>query len=197
MTNYKVYMIINSKNDKKYIGMTEHKYLSYRLSEHIYRSRTKTQGELHRVMKEIGEKYFAICLIEDNLTYEEACKKEKEYIMLYDTINNGYNIKDGGEGYYDTKIKEQIIDLYVNKNKSLRVVQKELNIPMSIIVKHLDDNNINRMKNKHKIRISAETVRKVKYMLDNNKTYKEIQKECGVACTTIIRLKKGAYDELF
>lgn len=51
-------------------------------------------------IKKYGWDNFKGEILLDNLTYEEACQKEKEYILLYKTQDSdfGYNLASGGEG---------------------------------------------------------------------------------------------------
>lgn len=51
-------------------------------------------------IKKYGWENFKGEIILDNLTYEEACEKEKDYIIFYDSQNSkkGYNLASGGEG---------------------------------------------------------------------------------------------------
>lgn len=58
----KIYKIINSKNNKVYIGGTI-KLLRYRLSNH--KCRKRPNEPLYKLMTEIGRQYFSIILLEE------------------------------------------------------------------------------------------------------------------------------------
>jgi hypothetical protein len=78
-----VYKIIREDN-KIYIGITID--FNKRIKNHIRSKR----------FKELKIKSFEI--LEQNLTYDEAGKKEEYYINLYDSFNNGLNKSKNGKG---------------------------------------------------------------------------------------------------
>ena len=92
--NGKIYVIKNTINDKVYIGSTKHT-LEHRFNQHKRRIKQEKYKNLkfyNNIIK-LNVENFYIELIENY-----ACKsrkelelKEKEYILLYDSINNGYN----------------------------------------------------------------------------------------------------------
>jgi hypothetical protein len=80
------------KNEPFYIGIA---------NTDIYRASTKRNR--NKIWTCIANKTtFRIEILIDNLTWEDACKKEKEFIQIYGRIdlNNGClaNLTDGGEG---------------------------------------------------------------------------------------------------
>lgn len=85
-------MHINKINGKRYIGQT------YNIKE-----RWKCKGKNYfasikffNAIKKYGWDNFDHIIIKDKLYREEADELEKELIKKYDTINNGYNLKEGG-----------------------------------------------------------------------------------------------------
>nr|DAE13124.1 MAG TPA: intron associated endonuclease [Siphoviridae sp. ctLqe90] len=94
---YKIYCYTNLLNGKKYIGRTKQT-----LTQRAGKDGKKYYGCLHfgyAIKKDGWENFFAE-ILEDELTYEEACEKEKEYISKFETSNpkKGYNLQKGGEG---------------------------------------------------------------------------------------------------
>ena len=90
--NYCVYMHINKLNGKKYIGQT------YNIKER-WRCKGKnyvTCIKFFNALKKYGWDNFYHIVVKDKLFREEADKLEKELIKKYDTIKNGYNLKEGG-----------------------------------------------------------------------------------------------------
>jgi len=75
---------------KKYIGQTYHG--SRRCQAANYTGCIK----FYNAIKKYGWNNFTKTILEDNLTIEEANKKEEYYIKLYNTIEDGYNLKTGG-----------------------------------------------------------------------------------------------------
>jgi len=60
------------------------------------------------IVKKCGWKVDIIC---DNLTWEEACKKEKHFILKYGRIDLGtgklVNLTEGGDGGFGRKVSEE------------------------------------------------------------------------------------------
>ena len=90
---YKVYKIINTQNDKVYIGVTR-RTIEKRFNNHI---KTKPKYKLHHAIHKYGIDCFSVELLIDGLTRSEAMLKEQEFILLYDSYKNGYNSTEGGE----------------------------------------------------------------------------------------------------
>lgn len=105
---YRVYLITNLVNNKRYVGIT-HNSIEHRFHEHVQKSRTK-RGVwiLHRAIRKYGVDNFKIELLEDNISKQDIADKENYYINLYDTLNTGYNMTEGGAGISGYKFtKEQ------------------------------------------------------------------------------------------
>lgn len=92
INNYCVYVHINKINGKMYIGQ------SYNIKE---RWRCKGKNYFNSIkffnaIKKYGWDNFYHLIIDEGLTIEEADALEKSLIQSLDTINNGYNLKEGG-----------------------------------------------------------------------------------------------------
>ena len=90
---YYLYCHTNKINGKKYIGIS--------LQSPNRRWRADGKGykgcpKFERAIKKYGWKNFRHEILLTNLSQQEASILEKEYIKKYDTINNGYNILQGG-----------------------------------------------------------------------------------------------------
>ena len=91
---------------------------------------------LSRGVRKYGEDEYELLILEDNIPLEELNSKEKYYIKLYDTYNNGYNQNGGGginENFYiydELKI-EQAIDLLKNSNFSFSEISKTTELSMT------------------------------------------------------------------
>lgn len=84
------------ENGKSYIGYTK-KSIIERLNEHIKLSeipKTKFQRAIHKY----GVNKIESSILFESSNIEEVLEKEIFYIKEYDTINNGYNIANGGSG---------------------------------------------------------------------------------------------------
>lgn len=143
-----IYKVTNNKNNKVYIGQTV-KSLSQRRSEHKHRFLYEnSHSKFYNALKKYGWENFTWEIIEESndWTYETLDEKEKYYIKLYDSINNGYNILEGGncsridgeqmaiscgsKPFYAFTIKGELIGEFVNK----REFSRQYNIPVQRIV---------------------------------------------------------------
>lgn len=102
---YCVYMHTNKESGKKYIGITS---LSPK------RRWSEGKGYRHQMFGKAIEKYgwdgFYHCVLYENLSFEEACDKEKTLIKEYKSNipKYGYNIESGGndarKNIFNTKL---------------------------------------------------------------------------------------------
>lgn len=95
MKTYSVYKHTNTVNNKCYIGITSQQPKSRWLNGYGY---SKTQPKFYNAIKKYGWDNFKHEILFENLTLEEANKKEIELIAFYDSCENGYNISTGGLG---------------------------------------------------------------------------------------------------
>lgn len=115
--NYKVYKHINKINNKIYIGITQQELNKRWQNGYGY----KEQKYFYSAIKKYGWENFEHIILFDNLTEEEAIKKEIELIKEYKSNNRkyGYNISQGGETYKEN-FKHKIGKEVAN-SKSVRV----------------------------------------------------------------------------
>ena len=90
--NYCVYVHINKINGKMYVGQSCDLYERWRGNGKNYFNSIK----FFHAIKKYGWDNFIHAVIKDNMFIEEADAVEKELIKTFDTINNGYNLKEGG-----------------------------------------------------------------------------------------------------
>ena len=91
MTNriWCVYLHTNLTNGKCYVGITS-QYPAERRWNHG--KGYSKQKKFYSAIQEFDHK-----ILETGLTEGKARQLEKEYIVLFDSFNNGYNSKPGGE----------------------------------------------------------------------------------------------------
>ena len=99
------------KNEPFYIGIGSDKYYK--------RANRKTTR--NNIWNKIVEKTdYEIEILLDDLTWDEACEKEKEFISLYGRIDNGTgilsNLTDGGDGILGLKRSKEFIEKRSGKN---------------------------------------------------------------------------------
>lgn len=95
-----VYMHTNKINGKHYVGITK-RTLRERVNDGYAGCR-----HFNSAIEKYGWDNFYSEILEEGLTCDEACEKEKYYIKKYDSIENGYNLEDGG--IYSTMHPETI-----------------------------------------------------------------------------------------
>ena len=96
---YKIYLITNLVNHKRYVGLTKNS-IGERMAKHVQAAKSEEGFLLHRAIRKYGKENFTIELVEDNLTLEDAYEKEKFYIQKHNTYFKselGYNMTLGGE----------------------------------------------------------------------------------------------------
>lgn len=112
-----VYKIINSVNQKVYVGVTK-QTIEKRLAGHFSCARNDGKTHLYSAMRQYGFENFSIHHIEYAETQEDLFLKEQYWIRELNTYCHGYNETRGGAGAPDNKIssvtKEKL------KNRSIR-----------------------------------------------------------------------------
>ena len=114
----KVYCIENKLDGKKYIGITQGE-IQRRFKQHKTITNTKNssnKSHIHKAMALYGFSNFKVYELDSAKTKEELFEKEKYWIKLLDTKNNGYNETNGGEGTFGWKPTEE-----QNKQNSERI----------------------------------------------------------------------------
>ena len=84
-----------SPSGKVYIGITKNSPNSRWSNGNGY----KTQQLFYRAIKKYGWNNFSHEILFENLSHDEACKKEIELIKFYKLQKLSYNQTDGGEGF--------------------------------------------------------------------------------------------------
>lgn len=116
---YKIYLITNLFNFKKYVGITKFS-LEERFSQHIKRGFLLTEA-----IKKYGEQKFSIELIEVVESAERAYELEIFYIKEYNTkAPNGYNLTDGGDGIFGWNITDEYREQCSFRTKDLHKNKK-------------------------------------------------------------------------
>ena len=94
---YKLYVHTNLLNNKKYVGITSKNNLNDRfMNGNGYKNNPRFWKDIQKYGWESGFKHEVLL---EELSVEEACKKEIEYISLFNTTNPkfGYNRSAGGD----------------------------------------------------------------------------------------------------
>lgn len=88
-----IYCIHNLSTGKKYIGQTVEK-LQRRVVRHF---RTINETKISRAIQKYSKYDFVYGIVEEVNDRNFLDEREKFWIQYYDSVNNGFNIKEGGK----------------------------------------------------------------------------------------------------
>ena len=121
MANYCIYCYTNNINGKKYIGQSKD------VSRRCHPSNYKGCQKFYYAIQKYGWENFTRTILEDNLTLEKANELEQYYIDLYNSIDNGYNLKSGGLNCeYSKESIKKMSDNCLSKRKIICIETKEV-----------------------------------------------------------------------
>lgn len=125
-----IYMLIDKRNGKKYVGKHNGKKDDYWSSGLVP----------NRIANKHGRGIFTRVILEGNIDDVELNNKEIYYIELEDSFNNGYNSTLGGEGgnhWVNNKTEEELRVIRDKQSKKLkgRVFSDETKKQMSLSAK--------------------------------------------------------------
>lgn len=110
-----IYKITNTINGKVYIGQTK-QTIEQRFIQHKSHARTgQSNHKLARALRKYGDENFTIELVEV-CDYEMLNERERYWINIFNSIENGYNILLGGQDiscYYPIENEQEIIEYYL------------------------------------------------------------------------------------
>lgn len=92
-----IYSILNLKENKYYIGQSRNCENRFLLHIGELNKNKHYNSNLQNDWNKYGSALFEFKIIDKCKTNSELNKKEKYYIKLYDSIDNGYNIQSGGD----------------------------------------------------------------------------------------------------
>ena len=91
---YRIYLITNLINQKKYVGITK-KTIEERWKDHIDTAyKRKKKYAIHNAINKYGPENFSIVLLEEHENAQQECY----WIDHYKTFDEGYNLTKGGDG---------------------------------------------------------------------------------------------------
>lgn len=152
-----IYKIKNNINDKVYIGKTS-LTVEARWKQHKedYLSSTKEHRPLYAAMKKYGVENFSIECIEEVLTDEIACEREKFWIEFFGSFKFGYNATLGGDGkrYADY----DLIFALFQKGKTNKEICQITGYTDKTVTKALEQNNVSQKERRIQGGISRQAV---------------------------------------
>jgi len=121
MRNCTIYKITNFANEKVYVGQTWCS-ITKRFNEH---KKSDSNKKLFYAMNKYGRDNFLIQMLSTTITQEDADYWEIFYITEYNSINNGYNIREGGSrGKQSEETKIKISVAHIGKMHSIHTKEK-------------------------------------------------------------------------
>lgn len=131
-----IYMLEDTRNGKKYIG------------KHIGNDKNYWCGGLipNRIARKYGKNVFNRVILEEDIPDKLLNEKEIYYIEKYNTINNGYNLTNGGDGgdtISHNPNKEEIIKKISNSLKGRVFTEDHL---INLKNNHMSKDPLNRQK---------------------------------------------------
>ena len=92
-----IYKVTNQENGKIYIGQTI-QTLNERKNKHYYKARQEEYTtHFINALRKYPEEVFTWEIIDEEETQEALDEKEKYWIAYYNSVEEGYNTKDGGQ----------------------------------------------------------------------------------------------------
>jgi len=126
--DYVIYKVENLMNGQVYIGATT-KSLNTRKKEHLRDVKRATATRLHQSIATFGANSFKWETIDTANTLNDLAQKEKEYIIKYDSKDNGLNIDSGGgfkkKVYQFDKQSKKLISVFGNLNEAAYSVDSD------------------------------------------------------------------------
>lgn len=127
MKNNIVYKVTNLETEEVYVGITT-KSLEDRKKDHLKKSKKGKSYAFQNAIATYGIDVFKWEQIDTALTTDELAKKEKEYILEYNSKEQGYN-SDSGGGIQKTVYQYDIkTGLLLNKHPNLTIAGAVINL---------------------------------------------------------------------
>lgn len=117
MNSYCIYCYTNTINDKRYIGQTKD------VKKRCHPSNYKGCQKFYAAIQKYGYDNFLFTIIEDGLTLDEANEREEYYISLFDTIENGYNLRSGGLNNEFSEESKEKMSLSCATKKAIKCIE--------------------------------------------------------------------------
>jgi len=121
-----VYKIKNILNNKSYIGWTS-KTVDFRWNEHKSDAlKFRDNRKFYNAIRKYGTNSWDVTTLCEVENKEDALKKEIEFIVFYDSYNNGYNSTLGGDGNNGIIMSDEQIKKSSLTRRSLNKEQYDL-----------------------------------------------------------------------
>lgn len=120
-----IYKVVNTITDEVYIGATT-KSIEERKADHLQKSRKKVDSCFHESIATYGADAFKWEQIDTANSINELAEKEKQYILQYNSKEQGYN-SDSGGGFKKIVYQFNEDGILINSFSSLKEIETTLN----------------------------------------------------------------------
>lgn len=212
--NYVVYKHTCKMNGKVYIGITNSVERRWRYNGIEYKpphNENQNGRPFWNAICKYGWDNFTHEIIETDLSFEEACEREKYYISLYEATekDKGYNVAPGGNGghiykvhprgmlgkHHSEKKKQQQRELMKRLNEEGKVGNTWKNgHPRGMLGKHHSEEFKERLRNIPSDQHPSARKTAIKYADGTVKVYgcqKYLSEDIGVSNSTVIKIIKS------
>ena len=198
-----IYMYENKINHKKYIGQSNN--IERRRKEHL--NYPSPYSKFDNYLSKLGEEQFNFIILEECETSQLA-ERERYWISYYNTIEEGYNIINGGQTFLgdanpfsklsDKEVKEIIKLLETTKYNNQQIADK-YKVHRNTI------DNINRCKNwthlhSYKTNIRQENLNKLEYkhssFAGENSSSSKLTENCVINIIKLLEKDKRSIAQL-
>lgn len=198
-----------SPSNKYYIGITDNE--DRRKSEHRKKQNNSETTKFARAIQKYGFDNLDYSILAEVETYEEANEKEIEYIIEYDSFENGYNGTKGGDWVFTNgKLSEgevdEIRDLLEQNTLTEQRISELYDVSVSTISeicsnkrwrRHMNSRDIKRehLTQKgslnHEAKLTEDSVREIKTKLSKGISRSQLVEEYNVSKTNIQMIATG------
>lgn len=92
-----IYKFTNVVNGKCYIGQSIQKNPKSRFYDHFSKSKNPNKSHFHYALKKYGIDKFTFEIIDSAENLDDLNSLEQYYIQKFNSINEGYNLRQGGD----------------------------------------------------------------------------------------------------
>jgi group I intron endonuclease len=120
-----IYKVVNTITDDVYIGATT-KSIEERKADHLQKSQKKVGSCFHESIATYGADAFKWEQIDSANSTNELAEKERQYILQYNSKEQGYN-SDSGGGFKKIVYQFNEAGVLINSFSSLKEIETTLN----------------------------------------------------------------------
>ncbi|TDE31989.1 endonuclease [Flavobacterium ranwuense] len=120
-----VYKVTNQETGKSYIGVTT-RSIEERKADHIQKANKGTRGHFQEAIATYGADAFKWEQIDSANSTNELAEKERQYILQYNSKEQGYN-SDSGGGFKKIIYQFNEAGVLINSFSSLKEIETTLN----------------------------------------------------------------------